>query len=375
MTMRASEQDKARRTAAQAIDSSSELSFGQPAPWFQAPTLTTKAFSFHTLAGAAVLLSFFCEMSRVELRRYLLDARRALDTAPGAKIVFLGVSESAHNHAEIFNEIFPGAPLFHDEGGRIKRLYGLNGRDGGLTFLLDERLRVVCSFGSEAGQAGRIERELRVFWGQTRYTNNTTCVAPVLVVPRVFEPEFCRTLIDYYESRGGEPSGFMRDIDGVTTLVHDPAHKKRRDSLIDDEAVKQSCRKKIRSRLLPEILRSFQFEATRIERYIVACYDASESGHFRRHRDNTTRGTAHRKFAVSINLNTGHYDGGLLRFPEFGSMLYEAPLGGAVVFSCSLLHEATPVVAGKRYAFLPFLYDETSAASRDANQKFMSRSV
>ena len=45
-----------------------------------------------------------------------------------------------------------------------------------------------------------------------------------------------------------------------------------------------------------------------MERYIVACY-APGAGHFRPHRDNTTLGTAHRKFAVTINLNAGDYDG------------------------------------------------------------------
>jgi hypothetical protein len=76
---------------------------------------------------------------------------------------------------------------------------------------------------------------------------------------------------------------------------------------------------------VPEIHKAFQFLATRMERYIVACYDAQEAGHFRPHRDNTTKGTAHRRFAVSLFLNTGEYEGGHLRFPEYGSALYSAP--------------------------------------------------
>jgi hypothetical protein len=36
-------------------------------------------------------------------------------------------------------------------------------------------------------------------------------------------------------------------------------------------------------------------------------------------------------------------------------------VGGAVVFSCALLHEATRVTAGRRYAFLPFFYDDAGA--------------
>jgi len=34
-------------------------------------------------------------------------------------------------------------------------------------------------------------------------------VAPVLIVPRVFEPEFCRRLIAYYDAEGGTPSGVL----------------------------------------------------------------------------------------------------------------------------------------------------------------------
>jgi predicted 2-oxoglutarate/Fe(II)-dependent dioxygenase YbiX len=124
-------------------------------------------------------------------------------------------------------------------------------------------------------------------------------------------------------------------------------------------------RERIQGRLLPEVWKSFQFSATRLERYIVACYDAGEGGHFQPHRDNTTGGTAHRRFAVTINLNDD-YEGGDLRFPEFGSHRYRGPVGGAVVFSCTLLHEVTPVTKGMRFATLPFLYDE--AAVRDAEK-------
>ena len=113
--------------------------------------------------------------------------------------------------------------------------------------------------------------------------------------------------------------------------------------------------------MAPEIAEGLPVRATRIERYIVACYDAEDGGYFRPHRDNTTKGTAHRRFAVSINLNAEEFEGGDLRFPEFGPRTYRPPTGGAVVFSCSLLHEATPVTRGTRYAFLPFLYDEAGA--------------
>jgi hypothetical protein len=37
-----------------------------------------------------------------------------------------------------------------------------------------------------------------------------------------------------------------------------------------------------------------------------------------------------------------------------------------VVFACGLLHEATRVTRGRRYAFLPFFFDEAGAAVRAA---------
>ena len=199
--------------------------------------------------------------------------------------------------------------------------------------------------------------------------------APILILPRVFEPEFCRQLIALHQHHGGQDSGFMREIDGKTVAVLDHSFKRRADHHVEDAAVRAAARERIQCRLAPAIEQAFQFRVTRMERYLVACYDASPGGHFRAHRDNTTKGTAHRRFAVTINLNAGEFEGGELGFPEFGPRLYRAPTGGAVVFSCSLLHEARPVTAGRRYAFLPFLYDEAAAAVRLANNPYLGVGV
>lgn len=46
-----------------------------------------------------------------------------------------------------------------------------------------------------------------------------------------------------------------------------------------------------------------------------------------------------------------------------------------MVFSCSLLHEATPVTRGERFAFLPFLYDDEGAKLRAANNHLLDESI
>jgi predicted 2-oxoglutarate/Fe(II)-dependent dioxygenase YbiX len=127
----------------------------------------------------------------------------------------------------------------------------------------------------------------------------------------------------------------------------------------------RDAQNRIERRIFPEILKGYSYKATRIARYIVSCYLAEDGGHFRAHRDNTSKRTAHRRFAVSINLNA-EFDGGELSFPEYGPRSLKPPPGAAVVFSCALLHAVSPVAHGRRYAFLPFLYDEEAHRSRKA---------
>jgi predicted 2-oxoglutarate/Fe(II)-dependent dioxygenase YbiX len=183
----------------------------------------------------------------------------------------------------------------------------------------------------------------------------------------VFEPGFCERLIATYDAAGGQDSGFMRDVDGRTQLINDHTHKRRKDHTLTDPLLIEATRALFIRRVVPEIAKVHQFAASRMERYLVSCYAAEDAAHFAPHRDNTTVGTAHRRFAVSVNLNAD-YDGGEISFPEYGPRSFKAPIGGAVVFSCSLLHTVSRVTRGKRYAFLPFLYDEAAAKIREANR-------
>lgn len=258
----------------------------------------------------------------------------------------------------------PGIRMLADAGGGAFTACGFAPEQGGL-LLLDPMLRVV-----EAAPLGAIAALMARFAAlpPPGLHAGMEVPAPVLVLPRVLEPALCRRMIALYEAKGGAPSGFMREVDGRTVLLRDPAHKRRSDLVIEDAALLDALRARIAVRVIPALRLAFQFQATRIERFILACYDAAEGGHFRAHRDNTTAGTAHRRFAVTINLNAEDFEGGELTFPEFGPRSYRAPTGGAVVFSCSLLHEARPVTRGRRYAFLPFLYDEAAAQLRERNR-------
>ena len=118
-----------------------------------------------------------------------------------------------------------------------------------------------------------------------------TTAAPVLIVPYVFEPQLCQRLINYYETHDVEDSGFMRDVGGKTVGVLDYSHKRRMDCEITDQDLIRTTQERLKRRVVPAIKHAFQFNVTRIERHIVACYDAAGGAHFRRDRDNTTLGT------------------------------------------------------------------------------------
>lgn len=277
---------------------------------------------------------------------------------------FFGLVSDPEQFATARDDI-PGIRWLHDAGGRIAGLFGMTAPGW---VVLDPSLRVL--FTAPLGESEAVMRRV-VALDDVDGHAGVPLHAPVLIAPRIFEPAFCRRLIGTYDAEGGTPSGFMREVDGRTVMVSDASHKRRSDITLEDAGLRDAARARITRNLLPLIKQAFQFEATRMERYLVACYDSDSGGWFRPHRDNTTRGTAHRRFAVSINLNAEDFEGGDLRFPEFGGRTYRPPTGGAVVFSCSLLHEATPVTAGRRYAFLPFLYDEEGARIREANARYL----
>ncbi|MCH8504387.1 MAG: 2OG-Fe(II) oxygenase [Ectothiorhodospiraceae bacterium] len=117
-------------------------------------------------------------------------------------------------------------------------------------------------------------------------------------------------------------------------------------------------------RIIPSIARAFHYRATRFEGFKIVSYDAGEGGYFRRHRDNISAQTRHRRFALSVNLNDD-YEGGCLTFPEFGPFRYRPPAGGGIVFSGTHLHEVTEVTAGRRSVLPTFLWGEDAVPNQE----------
>lgn len=183
-------------------------------------------------------------------------------------------------------------------------------------------------------------------------------IAPVLLVPGAFEPALVERLLAAWRD-GSRAEGVVTALgaDGAAALK-DTSIKRRVDHVLDDAELVREVTDRLTRRVFPEVLKAFQFKAGRCEGLRVGCYDARDGGFFQAHRDDGTPPTAHRRFALSVNLSHGEYEGGRLVLPEFGAT-FDAPTGAAVVYSATLLHEVTPVTAGRRFALISF-FDGTS---------------
>lgn len=349
---------------------------GDPAPWFAQRSLSNPNYVFDSVGGRYIVLCFFGTAGDAT-GRAAIDAVSDMPTFfNGNKGCFFGVSlDPEDEKQQRIAERFPGYQFFLDYDGRVSDMYGVTPVDQPLGenfkglrrlwVILDPTLRVmgVIPFAPDGRDVPVLRDYLNALPPPGMFAG-FEIPAPVIVLPNVFEPALCRRLIDLYEANGGGESGVMRQLDGKTVGVHDHSFKRRRDYVIDDPDVIRQAHERVARRVFPEIQKVHQFKASRIERNIVGCYDGVDGGHFWPHRDNITSATQHRRFALSVCLSDD-YDGGVLCFPEYGPRTYKAPTGGAVVFSCTLLHAVQPVTRGRRYVYLPFLYDEAAAQLRD----------
>ncbi len=266
----------------------------------------------------------------------------------------------------LVNGTLSGLTVLSDDGAVAAHLLG--GEPTGqrliTAFALDPNLRVIerTEHLTNGNLAEFLERVTAVYAHEAPRTPQVVHQqAPVLFIPRVVDTGFCKELIAYFEQVGGQPSG-VAVIEGDKALWRtDPSVKMRRDVYIKEGAWLERIKQVLGRRVLPEIKRCFNYQITQHEVFKLVCYDAETGGYFHPHRDNESRDTQHRRFAMTLNLNTGDYTGGQLCFPEFGIDLYAPERGDAVVFSSSLLHEVMPVTAGKRYVLLGFFFGDAES--------------
>jgi predicted 2-oxoglutarate/Fe(II)-dependent dioxygenase YbiX/peroxiredoxin len=342
-------------------------------PWFapadHAPTIELRQTDGRPkppsrMAGRIAVLHVAASSEGVEAA-LALNARAARLKALGADLYIVRAAAPVRNLAFTKKHALD-LDVLSDEPGALAHNLNLKG-PGTAIIGRDTRIVDVLPLVSESAAGTAVEAhfdrvEERVsHLSESGLRTMADRHAPVMVIPDVLSAEWCAYLRAVHDHEGNAPSGFMQQVKGETVEMQDPEVKVRRDHVIQpgselDRAITQLFSR----RLIPEIQKATHAKISRHEEFKIVRYDAAEGGHFRAHRDNTTQATRTRLFAVTLNLNTGgpdaDYDGGQLVFPEYGALGYRPDPGSALVFSCTLLHEARPVIAGSRYVLLAFLH-------------------
>ena len=338
------------------------LSRGERAPDFILPSLDGTPTRFYAKAGGTPTVLLFSDANQIDT---ILCLSEELKNRPSIKMSILAILENNLLSAQSVtakNKI--DFPVFLDTQGTIKTAYRLVDDEKNIIFLLDANLRVLTSILLEDIQLA-VKRLISLYtesWSHVEPLEIKT-QAPVLLLPNVLDPELCLHLIDVWETEGNVETGVELSQENRRQEVIISDSKSRRDHIVTDQKLLRLLSSSIGRRVMPELQRAFAFQATRFEGCKIVCYDASTSGFFSAHRDNLSPSTAHRRFALSLNLNQD-YEGGYLRFPEFGPNLYQPEVGEAIVFSCSHLHEVTEMKNGRRFALLSFLFSEADSQSR-----------
>lgn len=325
------------------------LDAGDTAPMVQALDHAGRPFGSGAdhLAGKPILL-LFCPALDDGVRAF-----RAL--AAEAAIVAIsrhGVAENAAAHARL---ALPFA-ILADTHADIFKGYGVDpypAMPGPTLFVLDAGHRVARVLermepDAMAAEALAVLHRL----GAARPAAPLQAHPPVLVLPRMLSEADCAFLADIwrrnvpeYPTDGFTNAGTRRET-GDFKVVHDGGYGRAVEYIVQDEALQRFIDGRLRRRMLPEIRKAFQATGLQREGYRIAGYETG--GFIGPHRDNSIPTNARRRFTMTANLNAGDYEGGALRFREYGEQLYAVERGTAIVWSASLLHEVLPVTQGRR---------------------------
>ncbi len=347
---------------------------GLRVPNFAAPVPGERTLLFYEFATGKPMLLAACgsEWTDAARDRFVAAVDERARALAIQSVVFVSSlpADAATATTDDGSTIPTRAVVIDSEGTLRRRLFGriVDGSEGAL-LITDPNLRVLegaavepAALQTTALAAGIDSLVADALAYVAKEADAGPAVAPVLVIPRVLPVELCRGLIQSFATWNVRSSP-MPTANG-NGLAVDRKRKSRLDAFIEDPKLEKELTTFIANRVLPEIFKAFSYRATRFERFKLVCYRASDAGHFDAHRDNTAPTTAHRHFALTLNLNGGEYEGGALEFPEYGpSCAYDVAAGSAIIFSCTHAHRVGPVTKGERFALISFTFGEEALAA------------
>lgn len=237
-------------------------------------------------------------------------------------------------------------------------------RSGPLAMITDsgQTICAVIAFTGDESFRSQIGRALAMVERAAGRTHDKG-FAPVLRIPRLLDAAQCQALIDMWQTshhpgKVGKTGQYGQSANEVT------GRRICYDHFVRDPALHAQIVSTIGPRIRDAVLRACQFDVQHYEPFFVVGYPASEGGFFGAHRDNIDPAHVHRRFALTVNLNTGAYKGGGIWFPEYADTVYDPPIGEGLVFSCSILHEANLVTEATRFILSGFMWGAAEEALR-----------
>ena len=340
------------------------VDIGDCMPDFRLLDVRNRLMSLYSLALGKAVVVLCYRNNRAEAAR---DVLRGFAEANGRLAeranIFSINGEAIEENIPFADQMKLPFPLLADPDHRIlsffeNRRKALDGEawsdDGALVCVVTDPNRRIQKIYQDVSDPGHVDEVMRFL--DTLPRDETRVVArhaPVLVVPQVLDQGTCQRLIQSYEEE-------KRPLGGVTAgqgIRKDHLARRdlkvRRDYFVSDPDFAREIGELFGRRVIPEMMKVFDFKATHFEKLRIGCYDARDGGSFKPHRDNVDPAGG-RRFAMSLNLNTGEYEGGHVWFPEYGSGLYLPATGDALIYSSLLVHEAMPVTAGRRFVLVTF---------------------
>lgn len=342
--------------------SARRLEAGDPAPHVVAlDEKGERAFSNDDLVTGRPLLLLFCPSDSGAAAVWLAAFR---DRAPA----FASLEANIHAVSRLpldANQAAHAAlglpfKLLTDATGDIFRTYGAEGAP--FAAILDPNHRIARMLRADAPA---VLAEAALAYLRAAFPLHGARVraqAPVLLLPRVLAEAECARLVELFHrpvnvwaTDGFRSEGHTKE-QGDFKVDHAGVYGQLTEYVVRDPALQQVLDQRFNRRVAPEMRKAFQAGVTQREHYRIARYDSTAGGVLHPHRDNATKETAHRRFTMTINLNAGDYEGGALRFREYGDHFYEVERGTAVVWSATLLHEVMPVTKGARFVLGVHMY-------------------
>lgn len=331
---------------------------GDIAPDFVLPDLDGQNIDLRSdaIAGNTIVLVFLPRFS-AGVRETLAAFRANLNAFISARARLFAVSLAPA--ALVAEQEMPFTTLL-DGDAQVFRAFGADRSDWPTTFVLRSNHHLTAIFDGEP--ATQVPAALAMVERLATFREPALMGVhpPVLMIPEVLSAEDCRRLMEVVDTRGKQFVDPGPGLDYLGTDYKMRIPEQMREDRIDHWIFdRDSCEFLAHrlQRVWPEIFKAFQYRITKQEALRIGCYQGSRGGYLHGHRDNVPPFT-YRRFAMSINLNCEEFEGGELRFPEFGDQRYRPENGTAFVFSSSLLHEALHVTAGRRRVLLAFLFGE-----------------